>query len=1073
MTSLDRQRLARTVIVIIITICLGLSSIMMFTIGMADGVALSEDSRYDPSSGQAEIIVDYGTYVGGGDLDGIVDVAVGPGGYIYFAGRTTSEDFPTTEFAVNRSNNGWNDVFVCKFSPDGRDLVYSTYWGGTDGEFPAAIAVDERGCAYVVGTTRSSDFPTTPGCLQEVFGNISDAFVFKLSPDGDRMEFSTYLGGARNEGAEDVVYDRENEVCIVVGYTQSSEFPTTPGAYDTNVNGWDAFVSGFSTDGTSLHYSTLLGDQAQDRAQSVALDPSGNIVVSGFSSDNYDFPVTVGAYQVDNAGGNDGFVAVLNDQATRLLRSTYLGGNGDEVCEKVAVLQNGDIAVIGETGSSNFPTSPDAFDGSFGGGWNDAYLSILNDDLTDLVYSTYLGGQNNEYHGGLVADGHGTVYVSGSSDSPFYPTTENAIQENSGGDQDFIIFVLETSTYTPLLSTYCGGRTVDRASGMALGNNGSLIVPGFSTSYNFPVTGDAFQPNHDVHWDGAFVIIPDIVPPKAHAGEDVIIDQHETVEFNASDSEDNVRITKWTWRFDNGSGPIDLIGSSQTYTFHDAGQYIVTLNVTDSIGNWAMDRINVTVRDITPPMARIICPVMVDQNELIHIDGTSSIDNVGITSWIWTINDSDGPHQEFDSSIEHSFAEVGTYEISLRVADEMENWATAYHNITVIDITPPIADAGSNVEIDQHETITLDGHGSTDNVGIVNWTWHIPEEIGSGTVYGPIMEITIDEPGTYSIVLVVMDAMTNEGTDMVTITVRDITPPVADAGEDKVIDQHEKILFDGPGTSDNVGITGWEWELYYEGTIHRYSDPSFEFTFDEVGEYTVHLTVTDAAGNSANDQVSVTVTDITPPEAFIGPPVYVDQNEIISLDAVLSIDNVGIVNYTWSLFVIDGSDVVKYGRQVSYVIADVGDHGIRLVVKDAAGNLDTDSVEIHVFDITPPVAIIEVDRNRTKEGGMIAFDGTASEDNVVVVNWMWTFMYRGERITLDEAISSFRFDKPGDYEITLTVEDAEGNKGSTSTTVTVDADVQSSSSSWLYLAIALIVIAVVVVAIVAMRQSRD
>ena len=188
MTSLDSESIARTVFVIFITVCLGLSSIMMFSIGIADGGALSEDSRNDPSSGQAEIIVDYGTYIGGSNLDEIVDVAVGPGGYIYFAGRTTSEDFPTTEFAVNRSHNGWNDVFVCKFSPDGRDLIYSTYYGGTDGEFPRAIAVDERGCAYVVGYTLSSDFPTTPGCVQEDFGNISDAFVFKLSPDGDRVE---------------------------------------------------------------------------------------------------------------------------------------------------------------------------------------------------------------------------------------------------------------------------------------------------------------------------------------------------------------------------------------------------------------------------------------------------------------------------------------------------------------------------------------------------------------------------------------------------------------------------------------------------------------------------------------------------------------------------------------------------------------------------------------------------------------------------------------------------------------------------------------------------------------------
>ena len=743
------------------------------------------------------------------------------------------------------------------------------------------------------------------------------------------------------------------------------------------------------------------------------------------------------------------------------------------MCEQVVVLRNGDIAVLGRTDSSNLPTSTDAFDASFGGGRNDAYLSILKGDLTDLVYSTYLGGQNDEYHGGLVADGHGTVYVSGSSDSPFYPTTENAIQEDLGGNQDFIIFVLETSTNTPLLSTYCGGRTLDRANCLALGINGSLIVPGFTTSYNFPVTADAFQPSQAVHWDGAFVIVPDLVPPIADAGEDVIIDQGETVEFNASGSNDNVRITNLTWRINNGSGPITLYGPAQTYTFHDAGRYIVTLNVTDSIGNWALDRINITVRDITPPVARIKCPDTADQNELLHIDGTSSVDNVGIVSWIWTINDSDGPRQMFDPTVEHTFAEVGIYEISLRVSDEVGNWATAFMNITVIDITPPVADAGSNMVIDQHETITLDGRGSTDNVGIVNWTWHISEEIGSRTAYGPTQEITIDEPGTYSIVLVVMDAMTNEGTDSVTITVRDITPPVADAGEDILIDQHENVLIDGPGSSDNIGITGWEWELLYDDIIHSYSDPSFEFTFDEVGEYSVHLTVTDAAGNSADDQVEVTVADITPPEAALGPPIYVDQNEMFSLDGALSIDNVGIVNYTWSLFVVDGPNVVKYGSPVSYVIAEVGIHEIRLVIKDPAGNLGQDTVEVHVADITPPVAVIDLDKNRTKVGGTISFDGTASEDNVDVVKWTWSFMYKGELITMEEVVSSFMFEKSGDYEITLTIEDASGNKGLTTATVTVDADVQSTTSNWLYMAIALILVAVVVTAIVAMKRSRD
>jgi len=328
------------------------------------------------------------TCLGGKSDECGYSIAVDAGGNIYVAGETLSPEFPTTPGAYDTAyNGGYYDAFVLKFNGDLTSLLASTFLGGGASDYGRAMVIDAGGNVFVTGNTCSRNFPTASGVYSTVHnGGTDDAFVSKFNSGLTSLMASTFLGGQSGDFGKSIAVDGGGNV-YVTGETVSPNFPTTPDAYDISharCSSKDAFVSKFSSGLTSLSASTLLGGIGSESSRSIAVDAGGNIYVAGVTS-SPDFPTTLGAYNVSPNGDGDAFVSKLNGGLTSLLASTYHGGHRSDNGNAIAIDGGGNIYVTGETLSSNFPTTPGAYDTAYHRS-EDVFVSRFNADLSaDIV----------------------------------------------------------------------------------------------------------------------------------------------------------------------------------------------------------------------------------------------------------------------------------------------------------------------------------------------------------------------------------------------------------------------------------------------------------------------------------------------------------------------------------------------------------------------------------------------------------------------------------------------------------------------------------------------------------------
>ena len=339
-------------------------------------------------------------------------------------------------------------------------LIYSTYLGGSDYDFDNGIAVDNAGNAYITGTTYSTDFPTTPGTFQIKRGGTADAFVTKINPTGSALVYSAYLGGSDSDFGNGIAVDSAGNA-YVTGTTYSTDFPTTPGTFQTKLAGIDdAFVTKINPTGSALLYSTHLGGSTgsfDQEAHGIAVDSAGNASVTGWTSAS-DFP-TMNPVQVAYGGGaEDAFVTKINATGSALVYSTYLGGSDYDYGLAIAVDKAGNVYVTGHTWSSNFPTV-NPFQAA-NAGYADAFVAKLNPWGSAFVYSTYLGGSYYDEGNGIVADTAGNAYITGDTDSYDFPTMNPAQAFNGGtnsGAIDAFVAKLNPKGSSLVYSTYLGG----------------------------------------------------------------------------------------------------------------------------------------------------------------------------------------------------------------------------------------------------------------------------------------------------------------------------------------------------------------------------------------------------------------------------------------------------------------------------------------------------------------------------------------------------------------------------------------------------------------------------------------
>ena len=479
-----------------------------------------EVAKYDASRPLYIDPLIYSTYLGGSGGDLANGIAVDSAGNAYVVGFTCSTDFPTMN-PLQPSYAGGNpycgDAFVTKLNHTGTALVYSTYLGGSNADYGLGIAVDSAGNAYVTGYTTSTDFPITPGAFQTVCNGGSgcsqygDAFVAKINAAGSALVYSTYLGGNTYDTSYGVAVDSSGNA-YVTGQTSSTDFPTTLGAFQTIFGGRsDAFVTKFNPSGSGLVYSTYLGGSLWDEGSGIAVDSAGNAYVTG-ATGSADFP-TMNPLQPTFGGGyDDAFVSKLNPTGSQLVYSTYLGGSGPDAGLGIAVDGAHNAYITGGTSSTNFPVTPGAFQTACPLNCryeSHAFVTKVNATESALSYSTYLSGNFAEGSSGIAVDSAGNAYVTGVTNSANFPTTPGAIQRKCNGGSycakygDAFVTKFNPKGSALAYSTYLGGSSYDQARGIAVDSAGNSYVTGATDSSNFP-TKNAFQATN-AGIDDAFV----------------------------------------------------------------------------------------------------------------------------------------------------------------------------------------------------------------------------------------------------------------------------------------------------------------------------------------------------------------------------------------------------------------------------------------------------------------------------------------------------------------------------------------------------------------------------------------
>lgn len=373
-------------------------------------------------------------------------------------------------------------------------VSYSTFLGADAAEYGRAVALDAAGNLYVAGETQSTSFPEAAAAPQHGI----DVYVAKFNAANGAADYILWFN-ALTLFAEDYAYGLAvgpDGSAYVVGDTRSDDFCALFGdvpGFDTTYNGGgDAFVLKIKPDGSGLEYCTFIGGSEADVARAVALAADGSVVVTGGTWSEGDFPLTAQAYDDSHNGLRDVFVLKLDPTGTALLFSTYLGGSGQEEGVAVAIGAAGETAVTGWTFSTDFPTSPLAYDADHNGS-ADIFVSLLHANGADLLASTYLGGAQDDRSTGLALATGGDLVVAGYSASPDFPATPGAWDGHLDGTVDATVTRLAPDGSDLVFSTFLGGAAEDWASGLILDAAGRAYVTGRTWSEDFPTTPDALS----------------------------------------------------------------------------------------------------------------------------------------------------------------------------------------------------------------------------------------------------------------------------------------------------------------------------------------------------------------------------------------------------------------------------------------------------------------------------------------------------------------------------------------------------------------------------------------------------
>lgn len=801
----------------------------------------------------------YVTYVGGtGNEGGFSPIAVDSSGNAYIAGQTRSTDFPVTPGAFQTSlhhgpsclpsSNCGADGFVTKLDSTGSSLVYSTYFGGSTGDGVHGLRVDTAGFAYVTGDFSSGDFPITPGAFSSVFGR---GLLAKLNQTGTALVWSTRMGlaGSGFHEGQAIALDSGGNV-IVIGGTQTATMPIVGAIQPAYGGNSDAFLWKFSSTGTTLMFSTFLGGSGVDWGYGVAVDASNNIYVTGYTQ-SPNFPTTAGAYDQTHNGDSDIFVAKLPSNGAPLTYSTFLGGSANEENRSdVVVDAAGQAHVSANSVSSDFPLV-NAFDTTRASG--EIVVAKLTADGSNLVYSSFLGGQFSENRPSIALGPGGTLYVAAMVNPTGLTTTPGVFQPNSnGGEEVFIAKITDKpiANAGPDQSVPEGTMVTLDATGSTAGN----------PNYNWTqVGGPPVSLANSASAHPTFTA-PHVPPAGATLTFELIVCEG-TSATNCSDPDSiNVHVTNINQPPVSDAGPDQTVQESSPVVLDGSGSFDPDV---ETFGyHWT----------------QILGPA-------VTLSGASTVSSSFVAPNVGPA----GATLVFDLTVTDPHTLTGSDSVSIHISNVNQT---------------PVANAGTDQTVNEQTGVTLNGTGSSDpDLDTLHFTWSQTGGPGVALTGATSVSPTFTAPSvgvgganlTFS--LVVSDGQATSAADTVLVHVQDTNdPPVCALAHPSLTSlwppNHSMVPVNILGITDpndqNITITFPA--ITQDEPVNGLGDGDTTPDAAVVGSqvllraeragggngrvYVVHFTATDAHGASCNGTVKVGVPHSKKDTAVEGPQLY-------------------------------------------------------------------------------------------------------------------------------------------------------------------------------------------------------
>ena len=426
------------------------------------------------------------TYLGGEYDEDVFGIELDGDENIIVAGTTSSENFPLVDAFQSSFGGGGSDIFITKFASDGRSLISSSFLGGNGTELSWSFTLDSDENILIAGLTDADDFPLV-NPLYDTKGEGWALFLTKINSAGNDIIFSTFLGDSNYTGIIRLVTDSVGNI-LISGATSSDNFTLVNPIQDTYGGGdCDGFIKKISSDGQTLLYSSYLGGNSSDYPSVIECDNSDNVILTGLTY-SADFP-TLNANQSEYNSNGDLFLTSLSSDCQTMQFSTYFGGSEYEEPADIAFDQSNNIILGGTTFSRDFPVFNGLFE-AFRGGIRDCYVTKFDDTGTP-IFSTFFGGNFEEYLYGLTRDVNDIIGIIGYTTSNVFPIV-NAYQIQTQGNGDSFIAGLSNNGQMVNFSSYFGGYRFDVGRGIVFDSTGSVHVTGITQAVDFP-TANPYQ----------------------------------------------------------------------------------------------------------------------------------------------------------------------------------------------------------------------------------------------------------------------------------------------------------------------------------------------------------------------------------------------------------------------------------------------------------------------------------------------------------------------------------------------------------------------------------------------------